>query len=201
MANAASAEASPHALRVVTRSRSRKMPSSAATMNPICAIGTSTLGWPRDAAQQEDGGGEQHDRGSELVLERYRRRRKLAVRDVHDPGCERHEQCRLRNRKRFRDGSVPQPDGVEEIRGAEGKRGDTELDERAPPSVVGRAFGAASCPTRSHVASKARARPAILACVNGSPSSAITSAAVTMKFMRKIAALVLTEPAARLRTK
>jgi tripartite-type tricarboxylate transporter receptor subunit TctC len=45
-ASAANAEASPTVLRAVMRSRRTKMPSSAATMNPICVIGTSTLACP-----------------------------------------------------------------------------------------------------------------------------------------------------------
>jgi hypothetical protein len=56
-------------------------------------------------------------------------------------------------------------------------------------------------PSRSHTASNASASPAILLGVNGSPSQMTTSNTVTMKFRRKVDALVLTEPAARLRMK
>src|SRR5207248_10944502 len=45
-ANAINARTNPAVLRTVTRSRRMKIPSTAATTNPICEIGTNTLAWP-----------------------------------------------------------------------------------------------------------------------------------------------------------
>src|SRR5262249_52899415 len=126
MASAAMAAARPIALRGVTASPSTAIPSSAATMNPIWAIGTSTLAWPRaparpapPAGQKEVGAAKQPRGGPPAVAERRRRRRKLAVDRIGERGREGREQRRLRDRQRLRERAVPQPDRVEEVRGAE----------------------------------------------------------------------------------
>jgi hypothetical protein len=56
-------------------------------------------------------------------------------------------------------------------------------------------------PTSSQVASNASPSPAILLSVNNSPRKATTGKTMIMKFKRKIDALVLIEPTARLRMK
>src|SRR5215211_3225321 len=147
MANAASAEASPHALRVVTRSRSRKMPSSAATMNPICAIGTSTLAWPSATLRSRKmvaasstiaaakpylnvtgGGGSLRSAMYTTAVASGMNSAACATASVSGTAP-----CRS-------------PTVWKKFEAPKASVATPTLDERAPPSVVGRAFGAASCP-------------------------------------------------------
>ncbi len=92
------------------------------------------------AAQEKDGGAEQHERGHGAVAVGHPRRLELAVGEEDEHGRERHERRGLRHRQGLRHRAVTQPHGVEEIAGAERERRDRDLAERARAGIVRPAF-------------------------------------------------------------
>src|SRR5262245_1525456 len=153
------------------------------------------------AAQQANGGAEQHNCGWGAVFERRRGRSKLTVSNIDHDGGERREQDSLRNRERFGQGTVRSPRVWKkfQVPNASVAIATCTSERRVVPP--GARSGLASAPRRSQVATNASVSPASLPGVNGSRSNTTTSTTVTTKFSRKIAALMLTAPAARLRMK